>query len=384
MSPKIKSLSILHILNDGFQACILIILPFIANDMHLNLVQVGILGGSLNVIQIILALPAGLLAYRFGGYRLLLAALLLYCLGFASIALSPIYILIIAAFIFSGIGFGIFHPIAFAEVANNSDKSSRGKIMGNFTAIGDVGRMVFTSIITFLVVSIGWRNSILIYSILGLGTFIVLFKKVVKIKDKFEPKKSINHDDSLINYIKNKRFVLSMASDFFDSLASSSLFVFIPFLFLFRGIDPKILGILTSTFFIGNILGKTAMGKLTDKLGGINVFIISEVLMFLIIILLSYTTYLPLIIISAVILGFFTKGTAPVIITIISESLDGKHSFEKGFGIEKLVTGISNMMSPIILGLTADKFGINYAFGVSAIFALLATIPAFIYTTIDD
>ena len=77
------SLNALHVLNDGFQASLLLLLPFIAATQHLNLTEVGTLGTIVNVASIALALPGGYLAVRFSGLKVLFAALLLYALAFA-------------------------------------------------------------------------------------------------------------------------------------------------------------------------------------------------------------------------------------------------------------------------------------------------------------
>lgn len=262
MKSKLNGIYLLHVLNDGFQASLLLLLPFIAKDLQISLSAVGILGGALNVLQVVLALPAGILAHKYGGYKMLLLSLFLYSLGFIGVGISPVYYLLLMAFIVSGLGFGIFHPIAFAEVANSSDKTIRGRIMGNFTAIGDIGRIGLSTIITFIISYIGWRSSSLVFAVVGLAIFAVLFRIFSKNNDRIEIKqKEQAKGEELKELFKNKKFVLSTASSFLDSFASSSLFVFLPFLLLYRNIDPKVLGAFTSAFFVGNFFGKT-FGKI--------------------------------------------------------------------------------------------------------------------------
>lgn len=379
MKSKINGIYLLHILNDGFQASILLLLPFIAKDLQISLSSVGILGGALNVLQVVLALPAGILAHKYGGYKMLLVSLFLYSLGFIGVAISPVYYLLLMSFVISGLGFGIFHPIAFAEVANSSDKTQRGRIMGNFTAIGDVGRIGFSTIITFVVSYVGWRSSSLLLSFAGLIIFVFLFRIFTKNKDNIELKqKEQAKAEDLKTLFKNKRFVLSTTSSFLDSFASSSLFVFLPFLLLYRNIDPKILGAFTSAFFVGNFFGKTLLGRLTDKFGYLKVFITSEILMAVFILILANSPNLTIIIVSSIILGCFTKGTVPVITTMVSESVEGKSSFAKAFGLNGLITSIATVLAPITLGIVSDKLGIVSAFALSAGFALIAILPALI------
>lgn len=380
MKPKLEGIYLLHILNDGFQASILLLLPFIAKDLQIGLSAVGVLGGALNVLQVVLALPAGILAHKYGGYKMLLVSLFLYSLGFIGVAISPFYYLLLVSFVLSGLGFGMFHPIAFAEVANSSDKSIRGKTMGNFTAIGDVGRIGLSTLTTFIVSYIGWRTSSFLFAIVGVAIFAFLFKIFTKSNDHievFKKEQAKNHDIKIL--FQNRKFVLAAACSFLDSFASSSLFVFLPFLFLHRNIDPKVLGAFTSAFFIGNFFGKTLLGRLTDKLGYIKVFIAAELLMSLFILILSNSLFLPVIVASSIVLGVFTKGTVPVITTMLSESVEGKTSFAKAFGLNGLLTGVATVLAPIILGLVSDRVGIVSAFALTAFIATTAIIPAVIY-----
>ncbi len=385
MKSKLNGIYLLHILNDGFQASLLLLLPFIAKDLQISLSAVGILGGALNVLQVVLALPAGILAHKYGGYKMLLLSLFLYSLGFIGVGISPVYYLLLMAFIVSGLGFGIFHPIAFAEVANSSDKTIRGRVMGNFTAIGDIGRIGLSTVITFIISYIGWRSSSLVFAVAGLVIFAVLFRIFSKNNDRIELKqKEQAKGEELKELFKNKKFVLSTASSFLDSFASSSLFVFLPFLLLYRNIDPKVLGAFVSAFFVGNFFGKTLLGRLTDKFGYIKVFVVSEILMAIFILILADSSYLAVIIVASIILGCFTKGTVPVITTMVSESVEGKNSFEKAFGLNGLITSIATVLAPVVLGFTSDKFGIVPAFAISAGFALVATIPAIIYSKTSE
>ena len=64
---------------------------------------------------------------------------------------------------------------------------------------------------------------------------------------------------------------------------------------------------------------------------------------------------------------------------MISESVEHQGTFKKAFGANSVTTGISTSISPLVLGFVADKFGIVNAFNISAIFALCAIVPAFLY-----
>ena len=64
-------LPILHLFNDGYLAAMPLILPFASEEFALSLGVVGLLGSLLSFSGIILAIPAGVTASKFGALRLL-------------------------------------------------------------------------------------------------------------------------------------------------------------------------------------------------------------------------------------------------------------------------------------------------------------------------
>lgn len=375
-----SSINLLHILNDGFNASLLLLLPFIAREMKIDLTNVGILGSTVNMLQIFLALPAGYLASKIGGFRLLVIALLVYALAFLISSFSTGYLLVAAAFFTGGVGFALFHPVAFAVVTKIAGRHERGKALGNFTALGDLGRIGVSSLITFVITYVGWRSAALsCFAVLAL-VFIFYLRLLRQPEqaavEKHEEKDATTYTDLL----RNRRFIFAVASFFADTLASSSLFVFIPFLLLKRGVSPAFLGVLTSTFFVGNMLGKTTLGRLVDRFGNTKVFILSELAMAVFIVILSGSTLLPVIILSSIVLGIFTKGTVPILTTMVSESVEHHGRFEKAFGVNALITGIASTLAPSILGFLSDRYGISHAFSFSAFLAVAATVPAIAFS----
>lgn len=250
--------------------------------------------------------------------------------------------------------------------------------MGDFTAIGDVGRIILSSSVSFIIVSIGWRNTSFIYGIVSFFLlFLIFFRHYKNNKTSPEEKKP---EMNLWQIIKNKKFVFSLLTNFFDNLASSAIFVFLPFLLLKRNINPSLLGLFTGAFLIGNLIGKAGLGRLADKFKNTTVFIVAEFFMAVFIFLLTISHSQFFIIVSSIILGILTAGTIPVRTTLISESTHHLKQHEKVFGIASLVSTIATSLAPIILGRVADIYGIINSFYTAALFALLALVPAYLFS----
>lgn len=384
MSLRKKGLAIntLHIMNDGFKASILLFLPFVAKDLGISLTKVGFLGTAMNALEIVLAIPAAIIAARVGGFRFLVVTMLFYALGFWLMSIAEGYLVLILAFLFAGISFAVFHPVGFSVVSQMFDKNSRGKELGNFTALGDLGRMGIASVTTMIIASIGWRTTSAISAWIIVASCIVIgiLLKVYSTDPIHEKAKHSSDGPSYLDLLKNKKFLFATTAFIVDQLASTALFVFIPFLLLQRGVSPALLGVLTSTFFIGNMFGKLALGRLVDRWGNTKVFITSELLMAFFIVILATSTNLILIIVSSIILGIFTKGTVPVLTAMVTESVEHHGRFEKAFSLNAVFVGVGSSIAPLLLGYLSDRFGIVQAFYASALFALIAIIPAYLFS----
>lgn len=370
-------LPILHLFNDGYLAAMPLILPFASEEFALSLGVVGLLGSLLSFSGIILAIPAGVTASKFGALRLLSIGVLFYSLGFLILALSSGVITVVLAFIIASIAFGIFHPLAFSAVAKASQHSSLGRQMGVFAATGDIGRIAFAAAVTFIIGLTSWRFTSLLYAAAAAALFIlsIFLSRGKDVSGYGHAEKGKKKIDTAL--LKNSAFMLANASSLLDAFANSSLFIFIPFLLTFRGIDAAFIGSFTSIFFIGNLSGKVIMGRLTDRIGQERLFICCELFIFISLIMLALSPSVIVISALAFILGFFSKGTIPITSTMIAQSV-GNDEYESAYSVNSLSTSIANTAAPLFFGVLADFLGVQAIFFACAVAALCAALPSLI------
>jgi MFS family permease len=181
--------------------------------------------------------------------------------------------------------------------------------------------------------------------------------------------------------LKHRQFVFAIWTAFFDTFSSASLFVFLPFLLLARGIDPALLGAFASVFFLGNLCGKFVLGRFADMFKKASVVMLSELLMAVCIVALASSTSVLLILLFSIIAGIFTKGTIPVIQTMVAEASEHHGHFEQSFAVSGFMNAIALTISPVFLGFISDQWGITAAFYAMAIVATCAIVPAFLFRT---
>jgi len=383
MKNNLTQIFTLHFFNDGFLASIVLLLPFIAKNLNLSLTQVGFLSSIFSLSGILISLPVGYLSNRFGAIKILIFTIIFYCLGFLFTGLSHSYIFLVFAFFIMSVAFGSFHPISFSLIAKWTKKEKLGRTAGDFTAIGEFGRICFSSFVSYIAFTIGWQKTSFIYVIISLILLIIfLFShfKNEQITDEEAVKINNQKQINFIEIIKNKNFLLVLLVNFFDNLASSALFIFLPFLLILKGINPSVLGAFTSAFFLGNLIGKMGLGRLTDKFNNTKVFIAAEFLMVIFILLLTHSNSVVFIIIFSIILGSLTMGTVPIRTTMVTETNEHHGVYEKVFAITSFIASLASALAPIILGRVADLYGIINSFNLSAVFALFAVLSAYIYS----
>jgi len=369
-------LSTLHFFNDGFLAALPLMLPSIMNDIPLTMGMVGILGSILSFSGIVLAIPAGALSSRLGALKVLSIASLCYAGGFLLISSANGITMVFFAFLVSSLAFGVFHPVAFSAVAKGSKSGKLGKNLGGFAATGDMGRILFASLVTLMISLTSWRLTSFLYGAVSLVLFFLCFflmrKKVVMAKQSSKKKSAKKLDYSLF---KKKPYLLANLSSLLDSFANASLFIYIPFLLSFRGIEPAFLGIFTSIYFVGNLSGKVFMGNLSDKAGHERLFILSESCIFLSLVLLSFASNAILLAPIAYLLGFFSKGTVPITSAMVAKSVS-KDEYESAYSLNSFSTSVANTISPLFFGVLSSLFGVQSVFLLAGAVALLSCVPA--------
>lgn len=379
MNKFLYALFSLHFLNDGVRTGIVALLPFVSKDLHLNFTEVGFLGSSQGVLTSILAFPAGFLAGRIGGYKLILLSLLIYSIGTLGIGVSPNIVLLIITFYIAAAGFGMFHVVGFSLVSRISEKTNIGKNLGNFTAVGDIGRILIPTIAIFAIPIFGWRITYISTAILCLLVFglLQIFRQRSKQIILQEHKAKETHHEwikQVFFILKQKKLLLILTAGVMDGLAGSPIYIFLPFLLLHKGISIAMLGVFTGTYFAGSLFGKSVLGRGADKFGNAKVFVIAELLMALCLILLAFSQQIILLLSLAFVLGLFTRGTTPVVTTLFSEVTHSNH-YEKVFAISEAFLGITAALAPTTMGIIADKGGITFVFYIAALLAFLASIP---------
>ena len=374
-------LNFYHILIDGLYDSIPILLTFIVFYFGGNEKQIGLIVSSGSFVATACGLCTLFFARRFDFRQILGFTAFLYGVGFLFNSFSQSMLYSGMFFVVAVAGHTVFHNVSFSFITNKTDRKILGRALSDFTAYGDIGRVPLTALSGYVAaVTIsgiaGWRVLCFSYGVLILlvGIALLLIKKKKKeIKEDDPHKRKRVFPSFLVTH--NKNIMLVLASSVINAFSSDQIFVFLPSLLLFKGFDHRILGSLAMGFTLGCFIGKTACGRLLDQYGTRKVFVTSQVLLSTLLILLILSNSISSVIIIALLLGIVTKGTIPVIQSMITEPLENNEFYDDIFTLNGFARGGINVLSPILFGVVASRSGPYYAFGIMSASALVTILP---------
>ena len=370
-----RVLSVCNFLSKGWEVSVLGLLVFIQRKYSLPLYMVGVLSTAFIVCQISVSFFAGRIAHAVHSRNVVLLAIGASGLSWFALFLSHHVAGLYLGFALGGISSGLFEPIGNSLVAKHSSANNRGAAIGKFAAFGDMGRIAVGAAATAMAGWFGVNDAcgmLLATNIAALVAAQIFLAKPTRADDP-ETDDSPGH---LRDLVKNSRFCYATLAGIADSFSSASLYIFIPFLLIPKGIPLANTGYFNMIFFAGYMSGRLVLGRLADRYGPSAVLILSEATMAALIVMLVVISGKIAIVFLVFVLGIFTRGTSPIIRAMVADSMDARISFHDAFSAYSFASRSSTAVSRPAYGYLASFAGISSVFYVAAAVSLLALYPA--------
>lgn len=385
MLNRQRLLNASHIIIDGLFDSMPMLLSFMIVSFNANEKEAGVILSLASVASTLCGLFTFRLSNCLGLLRTVSLVIFLYGIGFFINTFSNSLFLTGACFIVASAGYCLFHNLAFTYLTIHSARQFLGKVMSNFTAVGDLGRIPFVSLASFAAAAYfwgipGWRIVCSIYGLAAIGfagyllltSYRAAEKKNGELASATAPKIFLPS----FSLLRQKPFALPVSATVFDAIGSDQIFVFLPYLLLAKGIDAKSLGTFAFVFTCGCFLGKAVCGRIADRLGSRKVFILSEIAMTILLVILLLGQDFQTIAATTFFLGIVTKGTVPVIQTLIIEPVRESHHYNDIIAVSSFMRGTVSMLTPFIFGFIASLVGVNWLYAIMAAAASCAVVPA--------
>jgi MFS family permease len=280
--------------------------------------------------------------------------------------------------------------VPFVSIVSKWFKERRGMILGILISGIGVGTMIVPPMTQVLILNLGWRLSYII-----LGSFLCLAMIIAGILLKLppankKPQSNVEIDAEskfAVQQPDNVKFSFRIALKmrdvwilFFTYLALTVSLEMTAAHIVVYAIDMNIIATVAATLLtvIGatSIIGKLAIGAISDKIGRKISIIGTLVILGLSLASLPFAGNLPALYVFAAIFGFAYGGYAPLIPAIVGD-MYGMHSMGMIMGIITLGAGVGAATGPVLAGYIFDVQGsYSMAFWIAAGIALSAAFTA--------
>ncbi|GAB3191475.1 MFS transporter [Hydrogenophaga aquatica] len=213
---------------------------------------------------------AGMLADRFGGYRVLLGGALLYAAGLAGMALSTSSLLfaLTAGVLIGAAQAGTTYAIIYGVIGRQIPAEKRSWAMGMAAAAGSFGQFLMVPVEGFLIANFGWQEALLI---LG-GTALLIAPLGWGLREPgFGGAAGAAHREQTIGQALReafgyRSFQLLMAGYFVCGFQVVFIGVHMPSYLKDNGLSPQVASYALAIIGLFNVFGTYAAGVLGQRL----------------------------------------------------------------------------------------------------------------------
>ncbi len=352
--------SMTHIWSDLFFVIIVPLLPLIQSDpdLLLSYTEAGLFKSVYAASSVVLQIPAGYLATKFGEFWLLIFGNVWVGIGLIGMALTSGYFLLLLLALVAGFGGGTQHPLATSLVSKVYDSNGRSTAVGFVNFAGDIGKLLAPLLSLLCVARFGWRGTLRIVGLFGLVNMVVL----ATIRPWIKAGGDVRNEFQDVNIDKREKTDLASfgtigSIGFIDSGIRSAALAFLPFILKDKGLVDNQIFIMLTFLLAGGALGKFLCGWLDDRYGSMFLIWATK---FITAVLLVYTLFVPsaLLIPLMFVLGIGLNGTSSVLYSLVSLFIPSKNR-SVGYGYYYTITELGGTLAPILFGIVADIFNIR-------------------------
>ncbi|HZN47475.1 MAG TPA: MFS transporter [Ramlibacter sp.] len=212
---------------------------------------------------------AGMLADRFGAFRVLIGGSLLYGLGLAGMALSPTPLLfaLTAGVLIGAAQAGTTYAVIYGVIGRHIDPARRSWAMGVAAAAGSFGQFLMVPVEGFLISSIGWQQALLA---LALCVLLIVPLAFGLREPGFGGVSAPRRDQTILQALreafKYPSFQLLMAGYFVCGFQVVFIGVHMPSYLKDKGLSPQVASYALALIGLFNVFGTYIAGTLGQKL----------------------------------------------------------------------------------------------------------------------
>jgi len=155
------------------------VVPLVLVEFDATKTSVGLALTGMWAVYALLQFPSGVLADRYGEYRLVLAGLVGTAVGAVLVATAPSLLAYGLFALVLGAGGGLFFSPASSLLSRLFD--AQGEALGSLTAGGSVAGVAFPAVASFVAVRFGWRPAVALGALVAVPVAVVTVRSVPRL-----------------------------------------------------------------------------------------------------------------------------------------------------------------------------------------------------------
>ena len=217
---------------------------------------------------------AGMVADRFGAFRVIVGGALLYAIGLVGMALAttPLMFSVTTGLLIGMAQAGTTYAVIYGVIGRNVSADKRSWAMGIAAAAGSFGQFLMVPTESFLISSFGWQEALVI---LGLASLLMVPLAWGLREPGFSGGSIIAREQSIFQALKEAfkypSFQLLMAGYFVCGFQVVFIGVHMPSYLKDNGLAPQVAGYALALIGLFNVFGTYAAGVLGQKLSKKNI-----------------------------------------------------------------------------------------------------------------
>jgi MFS family permease len=370
--------TISHALNHVYDALLPVLYPSIIVEFNLSYSLVGMVVMGYRLSSGALQLVMGFLG-RFVRRKMLLGfGMIWQSLMNLFVSMSSRFEHLFVSRTLAGIGASPQHPTGAAYIAEAFPPRQVGRAMGINVTAAQVGRFLAPVIGAILLPIVGWRTTILVFSIPGLlvGIAFLFIAESKRAGTMGGLSRLSVFSDGLREVVRNKTVLMILILETVMAFRAGAADFIPSYLIRDLGIPSLEAGVLFTVFLGSGIPAPYFWGYLSDRFERKKILMLVMALASVFWLLLPYGRTSSQFLVILIPLGFVCQGVGGIIQAYVAV-VTRKENRDLIYGIFFTLAYVLGSFSPVIQGYLADSMGFHVSFTYVAVISSLAVIVAY-------
>lgn len=349
------------------------LIPLYARSLGMSGLQIGTLFALPVMLQFVISLLGGAFTDRIGGKKMAMAACIMAVLSGAVFMASASFALMFAAQLLMVMSRGMFWPATWSLASQLAGHSA--KQMGRLTSATNGGHISGTIAAGFIIAEAGFRFGFGVMT--GAGLVALALNQMYRYAPA-APRTPAGPIFATYRMLIGKRTIrYGILCSYLSALPVSLCFSFYPILLVEQGFSSDAAGTLLSLRSVGAIAMGFIVGSFIKHVHGLGMPLFGAIVVGLSVALGAAVSHAGLI---AVFLFGLGAGSAAITVyfQMLIKQVSTKETSGSAQALGSLGYSISNLSTPLVMGVLKDHVGIHsafYAIGGFAVVCGLALIP---------